>query len=259
MLDVEEWTVAGRIRLGSLADVPWIAIFPAASPAGAQSGYYLVYLFAKDGSRTFLSLNQGTEKVRGGTAALTKRVLDMRSVVGTQDGLEVALDLRSTNTAPKKYEAGSAFAIEYWSGQAVSDEQLRLDLERMLGLLRQLLQSGLDFHPETEPLHLLFKWNTTINRRTIEDHQSIADEHGSVWWGRFASATTSNVSETKIAELQRQLDQGFETSAFLYRRGKPGEQRSKKSPPAAITSAVTLIPQLLHAGGVQFFRPGRRL
>lgn len=41
------------------ADVPWGAIFNPLVTKTAQSGFYIVYLFSKGGSRVYLSLMQG--------------------------------------------------------------------------------------------------------------------------------------------------------------------------------------------------------
>ena len=54
----------GSIGIGMIADVPWVAVFDASGPASAKNGYYLVYLFAADGSAVYLSLNQGTEDLK---------------------------------------------------------------------------------------------------------------------------------------------------------------------------------------------------
>ena len=56
----------------------------------------------------------------------------------------------------------------------------------MVERLDRLGESGLEFDPEVEPMHMLFKWNAEANSQTIDDHRSIADSQGSVWWGRFA-------------------------------------------------------------------------
>src|SRR4051794_28251177 len=85
---VEELLPTGYSARGSVgqpphfADVPWIGVWPPGTDAPAYSGFYLVYLFAADGSAAFLSLNQGTEKVRGGKKPLAKRAGDLRAAAG---------------------------------------------------------------------------------------------------------------------------------------------------------------------------------
>lgn len=211
--------IGGGAGVGVPADVPWVSVYPTGAPASAKVDFYLVYLFAKDGSAVYLSLNQGTENLRGGLPALQKRVLDIRGQAGGEASLEIDVDLRSENNRPKRYEAGSAYAIKYDAGTPVSDAQLIDDLRQMLALLDKVAASGLDFNPALEPIHLLFKWNADIRPDTIELHREVAAAKGSVWWGRFAGDATPSVSKGKQNELQKQLDTGIPTWAFLYRRG----------------------------------------
>lgn len=209
----------GRAGIGSAADVPWVAIFPPADKVSAQVGFYLVYLFAKDGSKVYLSLNQGTEKVRGGLEPLQKRALDLRRVVGGQPDLVLDIDLRSTNTRPRKYEAGSAYALAYTRDAMPDDTQLAVDLDRMLELMRQAIDSGLHWDPEIEPFHLVFKWNADIEPRTLDLHREVADRQGSVWWGRFSKSPTPSIAKRRVQGLQEQLSKGTPTHVYLYRKG----------------------------------------
>src|SRR5262249_46010957 len=149
-----------------LAAVPWIGIFPAESQASARSGFYAVYLFASDGSAVFLSLNQGTEKVRGGTKPIEKRALDLRRAARLPAEASNEIDLASNARLPKKYEAGSAYAIGYAAGEVPGAERLDADLSAVLGYVEQAQDSGLEFDPELEPLHLVFKWAADYEART---------------------------------------------------------------------------------------------
>jgi hypothetical protein len=45
---------------GYVSPYPWVRIYSKRYAPSAQHGIYLVYLFAADGSRAYLSLNQGT-------------------------------------------------------------------------------------------------------------------------------------------------------------------------------------------------------
>ena len=49
---------------GKWAEVPWGAVFNPLVTETAQSGFYIVYLFSKGGSRIYLSLIQGGTEVR---------------------------------------------------------------------------------------------------------------------------------------------------------------------------------------------------
>lgn len=196
-----------------------MGLFPSEEQASATRGYYLVYLFAKDGSAAFLSLNQGTEFVKGGLEVLQKRSIDLRRAAGDHPDLLTDIDLRSDNTRPKKYEAGSAYALRYEQAAIPSDNELERDLRRMLSILRDVEKSGLVWDPEREPLHLLFKWNADKEPRTIDLHKEIADRETSVWWGRFSRSTAPSISPSKLSQVQEQIASGVATHAYLYRRG----------------------------------------
>jgi 5-methylcytosine-specific restriction protein A len=127
------FSVKGSTGIGTDADVPWIGIFSGDS-VSAQEGYYLVYLFAADGSAVYLSLNQGTEKLRGGKAPLLKRAIDMRTLIGPKPGLATEIDLRSESERPKRYEAGNVYGLRYDFNAIPSDDQLTADLNQMLRL-----------------------------------------------------------------------------------------------------------------------------
>ena len=214
------WSVKGRTGVGTSADVPWIGLFSPEAESTAKEGFYLVYLFAKDGSAVYLSLNQGTERLARPEAALRKRVLDIRSTVASQPDLEVEPDLKSDNLRPKKYGWGSAFAYRYEHTSIPEDQILRSDLERMTELLESALASGLSFNPEIEPVHLLFEWNSDDEARTIELHREVAERQGSVWWGRFAGLGAPKVSSRRIARLATQIAAGIPTYAFLHGSGE---------------------------------------
>lgn len=213
-------SVVGRTGMGTQSDVPWIGVFPPGAAVSAKTGCYVVYLFAKDGSQLYLSLNQGTENIRGGKPPLLKRALDMRTIIGDRadESLKISLDLRSTAGRPQRYAAGSALARKYGVADQLDGAQLSRDLLQFYDYLQIVVRAGLQLHPEVEPTHLLFKWNADHEPATIDIHRRIAESEGSVWWGRFAGPDTANISAAKIADLEAQLSRGFQTYAFLSRR-----------------------------------------
>jgi len=60
----KQYLVDASAGKGNWAQVPWIAIFDESITNTAQRGFYLVYLFAKDSSGVFLTLNQATTEVK---------------------------------------------------------------------------------------------------------------------------------------------------------------------------------------------------
>ena len=145
-------------RQSSYSPLPWIRIYsPTYSPT-AQAGIYLCYLFAADGSRVYLSLNQGTSEMRSGhmrsmsnEKVLLSRAGEARSALGdlVEDecaaGALESIDLSSASLSShdsrvrgQAYERANILAREYLSGSIPPDAQLLDDLSRMLPLLAQL-------------------------------------------------------------------------------------------------------------------------
>lgn len=213
----EEWPVNGGAGVGTPAVVPWFGLYPQGSQATAQSGFYLVYLFAADGSAAYLSLNQGTENVQGGLPPLKKRAHDLRQAAQLPDAGD-PVDLRSAVQRPRKYEAGSAYARRYEADDLPTDESLAEDLDFLHEALQKAAQSGLSFDPEIEPVHLLFKWSAEIEPATVDIHREIADEKGSAWWCRYGTSDPA-MSARRLSQLREQLDRSIPTYAFLYGGG----------------------------------------
>jgi restriction system protein len=103
------------VGVGRPAGVPWVSIHPTGSAAKGEEGIYAVYLFATDGSGVYLSLSQGTEKVRGGLNPLIKRARNIRAVAGLDSPGE-SIDLKKNEGRPARYQAASAYTIAYEAG-----------------------------------------------------------------------------------------------------------------------------------------------
>ena len=131
---------------------------------------YLVYLFAADGSRVYLSLNQGTSvpKPGGGmrtttdTKGLLFRAAQARSALGDHIEAEGAAEaddgyrfgvassaVQDSRYKGRAYEAANILAREYLSGHIQADEQLLGDLVNMFSLLAELY--GVASMPGPEP------------------------------------------------------------------------------------------------------------
>lgn len=163
-----------RVRAGGqegyVSPFPWVRVYSEVYAPSAQNGIYLVYLFAADGSRAYLSLHQGTSvpKPGGGmrtttdTRGLLFRAAQARSALG--DHIEAEGTARAMMTIDlawqglpsadsrykgRAYEAANILALEYLSGQIPGDEQLLSELVNMLPLLAELY--GLPAGPEQAP------------------------------------------------------------------------------------------------------------
>jgi 5-methylcytosine-specific restriction protein B len=214
----DDWPVGHGAGIGTPAEVPWIGIYPKGSTPTAQRGYYVVYLFAADGSAVYLSLNQGTEKVRGGMGPLHKRALDLRRAAGLTDNSD-PIDLRSSAGRPRKYEAGNAHAARYETDAVPDDATLKADLDEFLAYLQAAVDSGLAFDPEIEPVHLLFKWSADLEAQTVTLHEQVAAERGSVWWGKFGQGANP-IGSSRLEQINDQLERGVVTNVFLYGGGQ---------------------------------------
>jgi MoxR-like ATPase len=129
----------GGAQVGSEAEIPWIRIFSPEHAPSAQDGWYLVYLFAADGSAAFLTLMQGV--THAAQTALEDGARWARDLVGPRPSFEDEVDLKSAQGAgsrPERYERATVYARRYDATSVPSDEDLRQDLEAMVGMLNTL-------------------------------------------------------------------------------------------------------------------------
>jgi 5-methylcytosine-specific restriction protein A len=133
----------------------------------AQRGYYVVYLFRRDGSSVYLSLNQGTTAVLEQARSQYKQVLASRAAAYAGSlapqklkGLSLGpIDLGGGSTPlTPGYEAGNIAARFYRAGQLPEDGDLAENLGGMLKLYAELIgvrdtieESEGPGHPGTPP------------------------------------------------------------------------------------------------------------
>ena len=82
-------------------------------------------------------------------------------------------------------------------------------------------QSDTTFEAVTE--HLLLRWAGQPD--TVEQHRSLAEANGFVWWGRWASSNRDR--EPLLAVLREQIDSGEIT--YVYLRNDRSEWRATLS------------------------------
>lgn len=142
-------------RHGGVSPVPWVRVFSPTYSPRATEGFYLVYLFAGDGSRVYLSLNQGTSEFRSSAmrpindeqlllarAAAARQLFDGWSP-DLMQGLTPTIDLAVTGLPvgaeskrrSRNYELANVYALPYEADTRLEDEVLRSDLMRMLPFL----------------------------------------------------------------------------------------------------------------------------
>jgi 5-methylcytosine-specific restriction protein B len=204
--------VRGSTRTGTRAAVPWVGVFPAGDTS-AKTGMYLVYLFAADGSRVYLSLIQGTEQV-GRLTTLRKRSIDLRRVTHQPDETTTNIALGSVLIRPRRYEAATAFAYEYRAGEMPSDHVFTVHLQEMLTAYSEAIAANVNLGP-VETTHLLVKWNPAKGPQALTAHREVAAAHGATWWGVMSSRARV-LSESNVKRLKEQIDTDVETHAYLY-------------------------------------------
>lgn len=111
--------VEGRDGTGRKTRVPWVRIYDRRFSPSATEGWYVVYLFAADGSAVFISLNQGTTKFLNGSLVpiepelLRARVEDARLKLNVPSvdvtNFLQTIDLRDTGDLGRGYESGNAY------------------------------------------------------------------------------------------------------------------------------------------------------
>jgi 5-methylcytosine-specific restriction protein B len=214
----DERPVTHGLGFGRPASVPWVAVHGVESTGSGEEGIYAVYLFATDGSAVYLSVNQGTENVRGGLNPLVKRARDIRTASGLgSPGPPV--DLGKKAKRPARYEAASAFAIGYEAGAVPEDDVLLADLNEVLGAVDMAIGRIEELHPEFEPVHLVFKWSADVESQTVDLHRQVAEAKGSVWWGKFGSSESA-IAKKQLDTINAQLEAGVDTCAFLFGGGE---------------------------------------
>lgn len=147
--------VAGSCGKGQKTDYPWVAIYNKNITSSAQRGLYLVYLFKKDMTGFYLSLNQGityyAETYKKKKYECARKVADyFRNEIGDEYFDKDDIDLggvpgnlgygyQETNIISKYYVKGS-----------FTTEQLERDLLKILAIYDELVgvlgEDGYDYN-----------------------------------------------------------------------------------------------------------------
>lgn len=143
------YKVTGSPGRGNWAETPWVAVFDRLVTETAQRGFYVVYLFRRDGAGVHLSLNQGTTEVHdlygdGYREELKARAQSFAGLLATSDtsGLVPGpVDLDGHGMLTTGYETGSIYARFYASNSVPEDPVLEEDLRRMVDLYGVLVEA----------------------------------------------------------------------------------------------------------------------
>jgi 5-methylcytosine-specific restriction protein A len=148
--DERSYKTEGSVGRGNWAETPWVAVFDLNVTDTATRGYYLVYLFRRDGQSAVLSLCQGTTAVyrtdrRNYEDILMARARAYVGYLGEQSllGLQLGrVDLGGGRPPlTPGYEAGNIAATTYARDDVPGDEVLERDVQRLLALYRRLVEN----------------------------------------------------------------------------------------------------------------------
>lgn len=150
-----ELLVSGSCGNGYKTDYPWVAVFNKNITTGAQRGLYIVYLYKKDLSGFYLSLNQGityyenTYKRKKYECA--RKVADyFRDEIDDHYFDKSNIDLgASYGDLGYGYQETNIIS-KYYAKGAFTSEQLESDLKRMLAIYDEIVgvlgQDGYDYN-----------------------------------------------------------------------------------------------------------------
>lgn len=144
--DYPEIKVKGSLGQGNWATVPWIALLDSRITTSTQNGVYIVFLFAADMSRVYLTLHQGVaniyaqfgtkeakEVLRSKAVALRQRP-DVRRLPGFR--LDWDIDLAADSGVGAKY-VDSTIAYKAYERTALpADKSLAEDIAALLQVYR---------------------------------------------------------------------------------------------------------------------------
>jgi predicted RNA-binding protein with PUA-like domain len=136
--------------MGNWAAVPWIAHLDRRESGSIQDGVYGVWLFRKDMTGVYLTLNQGVTipyrhlGTAGAREFLRSRAKEIRNIAPevTDDDFHIddRIDLRADAGLGRKYESSTIAYKLYLAGQVPDDQALYHDVEVILGAYDKYLE-----------------------------------------------------------------------------------------------------------------------
>ncbi|WP_342431064.1 DUF3578 domain-containing protein [Neobacillus sp. FSL H8-0543] len=168
-------------------DCPWISFY-SRNTSKPGLGYYLVYLFAGDGSCVYLSLNQGTEGFQ--QVVIQKRKQDLNILTEQVTGIsknDIDLHQITNSERPKLYSLGNVMSFVYKDGAIPSNEDLVSDFEKLFNVLESIEYTGFKFY-QVEPQSLFCKVTAAELRKIKEKSEyypkgiylEISEEHKAI-------------------------------------------------------------------------------
>ncbi|MEN9282805.1 MAG: hypothetical protein RLZZ179_298 [Verrucomicrobiota bacterium] len=148
------FVVKGSLGAGTMAAVPWAAVFHSSIGTGASEGYYVVFLFSEDSKRVYLTLEAAAGIPMGGAygvgslertasnALILRARSDELENYGFQLSSDLDLALDPAAKRPKSYAAGAAAYKMYEIGNLPEVEEMENDFRNAVGFFLELVRSG---------------------------------------------------------------------------------------------------------------------
>jgi 5-methylcytosine-specific restriction protein B len=134
---IEDIKAHGSFGMGVVADVPWVACTHKRFGFSASTGYFVVYLFSKDGKNVYLCIGvgAGTAMERPNASRIKEieeqaNILRMRCKKIQEFGFTLGrdIDLASDGWRPRSYKAATAAFKEYRIDSLPENGELESDL-----------------------------------------------------------------------------------------------------------------------------------
>lgn len=149
IINKEKYSIGFSTGNGDWAHVPWIAILDPDISDTVSKGYDIVYLFSADMKKVYLSLNQGWTyfktkyKKKYGKDKISKVTEIWQSLLKSNLGAfnydPINLEFSGKTTdLPEGYELGHICGKCYYADKLPNEDILKLDLQNMLSLFREL-------------------------------------------------------------------------------------------------------------------------
>lgn len=142
IVDSKTHLITGSVGQGNWATVPWVCIFNRKITTSATKGVYIVYLLAKDGKTLYLTFNQGCTDIRNAHSKadtikiMRQKAADIAAKIdshGFKADEQINLGFGLTELA-ELYQKGTIFYKAYHQGEVPSDDELKLDLQKMMDI-----------------------------------------------------------------------------------------------------------------------------
>ena len=124
------------------ADIPWAGVREINTASSFTEGFYVVYLFKKDMTGVYLSLNQGNWKIKGNKSKiLESRASKLREKIAeVPSGFNSKpIELKGEVAYQKLYEVGNVVSKFYDKNALNSEEIVKGDLNNILSLYGKLI------------------------------------------------------------------------------------------------------------------------